>query len=187
MAQEVQSGGEKQAAQPGINPFEAQLPASAAEEESPPAFDGEPATTGGDAALPPYVDDQAEAAERERARIALRVKNKQVWVGDDDDEDDLKTTTTGAAAQQDASAAPPAPVIIVSGQQEEQAEEQEPEDPDISEEEACVVCLSRRKSYVCVPCGHLCLCAGCARDFTGAGNTCPLCRKPVGSLMKVFQ
>lgn len=40
-------------------------------------------------------------------------------------------------------------------------------------EVACCVCMSRRKTHVCLPCFHLCMCGTCARQV---GQSCPICR-----------
>eukprot|EP01084_Bolivina_argentea_P180274 311441_1 len=50
------------------------------------------------------------------------------------------------------------------------------EDEDVSvtadEENECIICLSSRREYLCVPCGHLCLCKNC-KDLM---EKCPVCR-----------
>ena len=54
---------------------------------------------------------------------------------------------------------------------------------------ACVICLSSRAEVVCVPCGHVCACAGCLSPTTvpiGSKRTCPICRKGVAQLLRVF-
>jgi hypothetical protein len=41
----------------------------------------------------------------------------------------------------------------------------------------CCVCLAAKPTVMCIPCGHLCLCEGCAslhEDWRNA--TCPMCR-----------
>eukprot|EP01083_Nonionella_stella_P010494 29868_1 len=47
----------------------------------------------------------------------------------------------------------------------------------------CVVCMDNEKQYVCVPCGHLCLCLDCSRIINGK---CPMCRSEC-QVMKVFK
>ena len=52
------------------------------------------------------------------------------------------------------------------------------EDDDVEEpeEKECVICLSTPRSIVCRPCGHYCLCVGCADSLSGkAAMRCPLC------------
>lgn len=42
----------------------------------------------------------------------------------------------------------------------------------------CCICLRpTEKLYICIPCGHTCLCEACAQDIEG--SPCPLCRTPV--------
>ena len=59
---------------------------------------------------------------------------------------------------------------------------EEEEDP---ENKLCVVCFEQPKSHACVPCGHQCLCAGCAAN-PRVNKICPLCRTPVQMVMKVL-
>ena len=58
-------------------------------------------------------------------------------------------------------------------------------EPEIPEAKQCVICLDDVKSHACVPCGHLCMCANCAADER-KNRTCPLCRKAVREMMRVF-
>mmetsp|Transcript_26888 Transcript_26888/g.52666 ORF Transcript_26888/g.52666 Transcript_26888/m.52666 type:complete len:456 (+) Transcript_26888:89-1456(+) len=46
----------------------------------------------------------------------------------------------------------------------------------------CVICWGGLTEIAIDPCGHLCLCATCA----DAVDLCPVCRGPVGKLLKVF-
>ena len=48
--------------------------------------------------------------------------------------------------------------------------------------DACVVCWERRREVACYPCMHVCLCAACA----GAADACPMCRRPVEDVFRVF-
>ena len=56
----------------------------------------------------------------------------------------------------------------------------------------CVVCLDERKDQLCRPCGHVCLCAGCAGQMVkdkGKGKNslkCPMCDKEVEEVMKIY-
>ena len=56
--------------------------------------------------------------------------------------------------------------------------------PEIPADTQCVVCFEEVKSYACVPCGHVCLCAVCATN-PRVTEICPLCRTPVMQMMKV--
>lgn len=44
----------------------------------------------------------------------------------------------------------------------------------------CVVCLVAKKTHVCIPCGHQCVCSTCARNIVPntPNSLCPLCRTP---------
>ena len=53
----------------------------------------------------------------------------------------------------------------------------------------CVVCLDERKSHVCMPCGHVCMCGACAESVVksrGKDGTCPMCHKKVDDCIRVF-
>ena len=49
---------------------------------------------------------------------------------------------------------------------------------------ACVICLTESAKMAIVPCGHKCLCEGCAN--TSSIQTCPMCRGQVLSFLRVF-
>jgi hypothetical protein len=51
----------------------------------------------------------------------------------------------------------------------------------------CVVCMDERCNTVLLPCGHLCLCAGCTSELKQQGVLrCPLCRVTVTQTKQVF-
>ena len=50
----------------------------------------------------------------------------------------------------------------------------------------CVVCKESRKDYAFLPCGHMCVCEGCAASIQGQDRKCPLCRGVSTSIMKIF-
>ena len=49
----------------------------------------------------------------------------------------------------------------------------------------CVICMFAERSHACVPCGHKCLCEGCA-DVAKV-KTCPMCRKEVMMMVQVWE
>ena len=54
----------------------------------------------------------------------------------------------------------------------------------------CVVCLSEPRDVALLPCRHLCLCPGCARQLLrgagqGRGGKCPICRRRVRTYLAV--
>ena len=50
----------------------------------------------------------------------------------------------------------------------------------------CSICISNTKSHIIVPCGHKSICGDCAPQ-TLNGGTCPICRTPIESIIKVFE
>ena len=56
----------------------------------------------------------------------------------------------------------------------------------VGTEPMCVVCLERRSTIAASPCGHRCLCTVCAPQFQVIGAVCPICRRPVASVLAIF-
>ena len=58
------------------------------------------------------------------------------------------------------------------------------------EEDCCVICMSTKKTHEFIPCGHMCLCEGCAalieRSDGENRKQCPICRTESVQIMKVF-
>jgi len=50
----------------------------------------------------------------------------------------------------------------------------------------CVVCMDAEKSHAFVPCGHMCVCKGCAGEIMGADKECPYCCSVATAVMRVF-
>lgn len=55
----------------------------------------------------------------------------------------------------------------------------------MDEETECVVCLSALRNTACVPCGHVCMCAGCADVVQQASSECPVCRAPMDMVIQI--
>ena len=67
-------------------------------------------------------------------------------------------------------------------EKEEQERKRERKRP--RKENPCVVCLTRKRSMACMPCGHLCLCKKDAPRVRKTGK-CPICRTPIASLVEI--
>ena len=59
------------------------------------------------------------------------------------------------------------------------------EEEKISEDECCV-CWTEKKNWIFVPCGHVCVCQGCARDIMKGNRECPLCCQKTTAIFQVF-
>ena len=55
-----------------------------------------------------------------------------------------------------------------------------------NEENECAVCFDAPKIMLIVPCGHKCMCNGCATQLKNGGHSCPICRGPINSILKVI-
>ena len=53
--------------------------------------------------------------------------------------------------------------------------------------EKCIVCFDKIRTRMCVPCGHVCMCADCAIAWIRNKTTCPVCRAQVNSIAVVTQ
>ncbi|CAH8379548.1 unnamed protein product [Eruca vesicaria subsp. sativa] len=50
----------------------------------------------------------------------------------------------------------------------------------------CVICLSEPRDTTLLPCRHMCMCDGCAKEVRFQRNLlCPVCRQPVERLLKI--
>jgi hypothetical protein len=59
--------------------------------------------------------------------------------------------------------------------------------PDMAQSECCV-CLDEGKSHAFVPCGHLCVCAGCAESIMSSlKKECPSCCCAAAHVLRIFQ
>jgi hypothetical protein len=54
-----------------------------------------------------------------------------------------------------------------------------------AEAEQCSICLDASRCYVFIPCGHMAACGTCAFKFHE--KPCPICRKKVKAMQKVFK
>jgi Zinc finger, C3HC4 type (RING finger) len=57
---------------------------------------------------------------------------------------------------------------------------------DVDEADACTVCMTAKIDTTFVPCGHYSCCGRCAKKCEKHG-ACPICRKPIDSVMKTFR
>jgi len=57
---------------------------------------------------------------------------------------------------------------------------------DVGIDTECVMCMDAEKSHAFVPCGHMCVCKGCAGKIMGANKECPFCCSVATAVMRVF-
>lgn len=51
----------------------------------------------------------------------------------------------------------------------------------------CCICSVKTADYAAVPCGHKCLCNLCMERFTKGRSHCPICRKTINELVKIYE
>ena len=59
----------------------------------------------------------------------------------------------------------------------------------VASNKKCIVCLEHQPTHALIPCGHLILCGGCAPNFErpeDPQSSCPLCRKSVMAVTRIF-
>eukprot|EP00256_Glycine_max_P060500 XP_014629361.1 probable E3 ubiquitin-protein ligase LOG2 [Glycine max] len=49
----------------------------------------------------------------------------------------------------------------------------------------CVICLSEPRDTIVLPCRHMCMCSGCAKDSRFQTDRCSICRQPVERLLEI--
>ena len=54
-------------------------------------------------------------------------------------------------------------------------------------EESCVVCMSKPADHLVLPCGHQCGCESCLNEILKRSGGCPICRKPIEGVIRVFR
>ena len=61
--------------------------------------------------------------------------------------------------------------------------------PQVPKESQCSICMERVSDSAAVPCGHVFCCDVCAKTMTKASPslTCPICRQPITTIMKLFK
>uniref|UniRef100_A0A0K0FPX7 Protein neuralized (inferred by orthology to a D. melanogaster protein) n=1 Tax=Strongyloides venezuelensis TaxID=75913 RepID=A0A0K0FPX7_STRVS len=91
-----------------------------------------------------------------------------------------RTTTTGDAEIEE--------VDEESGNEESISEEDNENMAEpINEADTCTICIERIKNISCYPCGHLCMCKRCSKQFKGPGKACPICRGNIVDLVRIFR
>ncbi|XP_055348975.1 uncharacterized protein LOC129595869 [Paramacrobiotus metropolitanus] len=63
-------------------------------------------------------------------------------------------------------------------------------DPEERDARVCVICQDNVRTIVCLPCRHFILCEDCSKLLANGnvapGKLCPMCRKPIRELIKVY-
>ncbi|XWS41827.1 hypothetical protein CRYUN_Cryun17cG0116200 [Craigia yunnanensis] len=58
---------------------------------------------------------------------------------------------------------------------------------DLYDGRICVICYDEQRNCFFVPCGHCFTCYDCAqRIYDGENNVCPVCRRVIGKVRKLF-
>ena len=66
-----------------------------------------------------------------------------------------------------------------SSRMSESAEEQ-------SSADACVMCMSAPKNWMCIPCGHVSMCRVCSAEVQRRTRRCPICRRRITCITQVY-
>ncbi|XP_015778988.1 PREDICTED: protein ELC-like [Acropora digitifera] len=54
-------------------------------------------------------------------------------------------------------------------------------------DDSCIVCMELKKDSVLMPCGHLGICFKCANRCKETSKTCPVCRKEIIEVCRVYE
>ena len=50
----------------------------------------------------------------------------------------------------------------------------------------CCICYFQAKTHALIPCGHMCLCESCAAMLPPSSSRCPMCRKEIQQVVRIF-
>ena len=50
----------------------------------------------------------------------------------------------------------------------------------------CIVCMDGTRTHAFMPCGHWCACGQCAAVLHAAGTGCPMCRRGIASVARIY-
>jgi len=64
-------------------------------------------------------------------------------------------------------------------------DESAPPAEDVSKQD-CIICYDEKRETVLLPCGHITACEKCTRAIIATNPKCPVCRKPVGSFVRMY-
>ncbi|PRD36121.1 UNVERIFIED_CONTAM: lcdH [Trichonephila clavipes] len=59
-------------------------------------------------------------------------------------------------------------------------------DEPLGREKDCVVCMDEERNCVLHPCHHMCTCISCGRLLLKRQDACPICRKHISSIFRVY-
>ncbi|XP_068681658.1 tumor susceptibility gene 101 protein-like [Montipora foliosa] len=51
----------------------------------------------------------------------------------------------------------------------------------------CIICMEKKSDSVLIPCGHLGVCLRCANELKRTTTVCPVCRKNIDQVIRVYQ
>jgi ankyrin repeat protein len=55
------------------------------------------------------------------------------------------------------------------------------------DEDKCIICITNKKSYACLPCGHMIFCKECTDEFNKTQNkNCPECRCKINEIKRIY-
>ena len=64
--------------------------------------------------------------------------------------------------------------------------EPEPEPCNDPYKKICAICMVQCVNTVCVPCGHACMCKGCAKRVFGGRAMCPICQQHIQFIQHLY-
>jgi len=57
----------------------------------------------------------------------------------------------------------------------------------MDEDDSCSICLDNAVNCAILECGHVCICYGCADGLRNANQPCPICRKDIRSVVRIYR
>ena len=101
----------------------------------------------------PKIVDEARMLRDHLKKVAKKAKRKQLQASATENPDITRMPSGDAVAE-------PEPEVLVL---------------EVNDDTSCIICLEAERSQLLTPCGHMCLCKGCAEDME-LPRRCPICR-----------
>lgn len=108
-------------------------------------------------------------SKRKGSKKKNRNRNKRYNVDDPERESTIRATTEEETTEHEAAPSVDVETTLTVADEDDSS--------------LCVVCITNARSHVIIPCGHMCLCQDCMPAICGS---CPMCRGPATSIMRVY-
>jgi hypothetical protein len=122
-----------------------------------------------------YLNEMREAMSKAREKVMRAEEVEEL----------AKEAMAAAERAEDAAKNVVCERVVRAQQVEKAAAAAQAEQAAQEEQKECCICYNRTELRLLYPCGHRCVCAGCGDKLVE--KPCPMCRKNVREVMRVFE